>query len=88
MSLNIKNPETHALVRQLAERTGESMTEAVTIAVRQRLDRLGRSDADIQARLAAIEEIARRVAPHMSEEARTIDHADLLYDESGLPRGD
>jgi antitoxin VapB len=42
MSLNIKYPETHRLVEELAKRTGESMTAAVTIAVRERLDRVCR----------------------------------------------
>ena len=37
MSLNIKNAETHQLVRELAELTGETQTTAVTIAVRDRL---------------------------------------------------
>jgi antitoxin VapB len=38
--LNIKNPETYRLVEELAKRTSESMTAAVTIAVRERLDRI------------------------------------------------
>jgi antitoxin VapB len=37
MSLNIKNPETYRLVKELADATGESMTTAVTEAVRERL---------------------------------------------------
>ena len=40
MSLNIKSPETYRLVEELAKRTGETMTAAVTIAVRERLDRI------------------------------------------------
>ena len=40
MSLNIKNKETHKLADQLAKLTGESMTDAVTKAVRERLDRV------------------------------------------------
>jgi hypothetical protein len=35
MSLNIKNEETQRLARQLAAVTGESMTAAVTLAVRE-----------------------------------------------------
>ena len=35
MSLNIKNAETHQLVQELAELTGETQTMAVTIAVRE-----------------------------------------------------
>ena len=37
MGLNIKNPETHRLAEELAKLTGESMTAAVTTAVRERL---------------------------------------------------
>ena len=40
MGLNIKNPETYRLVEELAKRTGETMTAAITIAVRERLDRV------------------------------------------------
>jgi antitoxin VapB len=40
MSLNIKNEETHRLVRQLAKLTGESMTAAVDKAVEERLRRI------------------------------------------------
>ena len=42
MSLNIKNPEAHALAARLAKKTGETLTEAVTIALRERLERLER----------------------------------------------
>jgi antitoxin VapB len=38
--LNIKNAETHRLVKELAALTGESMTAAVTNAVRERLERV------------------------------------------------
>jgi len=37
MSLNIKNPEAHALAERLAKLTGETMTEVVTTALRERL---------------------------------------------------
>jgi antitoxin VapB len=40
MSLSIKDSQTDALVRQLAELTGESITEAVFISVKERLERL------------------------------------------------
>ena len=42
MSLNIKNEETHRLVRRLAELTGQSQTSAVEEAVRRRLAELER----------------------------------------------
>ena len=39
MSLNIKNEETCELARELATLTGESMTGAITVALRERLER-------------------------------------------------
>ena len=84
MGLNIKNAETHRLVQELAALTGESMTAAVTEAVRERLDRVrteqGVSLAD---RLLAI---GKECAAHLKEPFRSVDHGDLLYDERGLPR--
>ena len=84
MSLNIKNDETHRLVQKLARLTGESMTSAVTNAVRERLERVLRSRRkNLAARLVAIGEDC---AVHIKEPYRTVDHSDLLYDERGLPR--
>ena len=84
MGLNIKNEEAHRLAEELAKLTGESMTTAVTVAVRERLDRVrreqGRSLAD---RLLAI---GRDCAAHLEEPSRSADHGELLYDERGLPR--
>ena len=39
MRLNIKNEETQRLVRELAQLTGETMTGAITVALRERLER-------------------------------------------------
>ena len=84
MSLNIKNEETHRLVRELAELTGESMTTAVTEAVRQRLKRVrGQGDSDRRARLRAILDDC---ASRFREPWKSIDHGDFLYDERGLPK--
>ena len=44
MSLNIKNPEAHALATRLAQKTGETLTDAVTTALRERLERLEQND--------------------------------------------
>lgn len=83
MGMNIKNEETHRLVRELATLTGESQTAAVTEAVRQRLDRLRGGRAGLAERLLAI---GQECAAHLKEPSRSIDHADLLYDEKGLPK--
>jgi antitoxin VapB len=40
MPLNIKDDEAHALARRLAKATGETITEAVTVAIRERLRRV------------------------------------------------
>jgi hypothetical protein len=42
MALNIKRSETHRMAQELAELTGETQTEAVTIAIRERLEPLQR----------------------------------------------
>ncbi len=84
MSLNIKNEEAYRLARELAERTGESMTAAVTVAVRERLNRIrDQHDIDLVDRLLAI---GKDCAAHLKEPYRSSDHGALLYDELGLPR--
>lgn len=83
MSLNIKNAEAHELAHELAELTGESMTTAVTVAVRERRDRIL---ADRSGGLAErMLEIGRVCAERLPESVRAIDHGELLYDEHGLP---
>jgi antitoxin VapB len=83
MSLNIKNAETHQLVQELATLTGETQTAAVTIAVRERLDRVRHlHEAGLADRLLAI---GRDTAPRLQDPFRSADHGDLLYDERGLP---
>ncbi len=84
MGLNIKNDETHRLAEELARLTGESMTAAVTEAVRERLERVRREQGESLAdRLLAI---GKDCAPRLKEPFRSADHAELLYDERGLPR--
>lgn len=82
MSLNIKNEEAHRLAREIAERTGESMTAVVTGALRERLKHLNGPTPDD--RLAAMLEIARECGPLL--EGADLDHDRLLYDEQGLPK--
>ncbi|HYY68321.1 MAG TPA: type II toxin-antitoxin system VapB family antitoxin [Terriglobales bacterium] len=84
MSLNIKNQETHKLATQLAKLTGESLTEAVTKAVRERLDRVrGQRGAGLAERLV---KIGKDCAAHLKEPFRSRAHGDLLYDDKGLPK--
>jgi antitoxin VapB len=84
MSLNIKNEDAHRLARELAEATGESMTLAVSEAIRQRLERVREnSRAGLAERLL---KIGRECAAHLKEPYKSIDHGELLYDEKGLPK--
>jgi antitoxin VapB len=84
VGLNIKDPETHRLAKELAKRTGESMTAAVTTAVRERLDRVRREQGDNLAdRLLAI---GKDCAKRLKEPFRSATHGDLFYDDRGLPR--
>jgi antitoxin VapB len=84
MGINIKNAETQRLIRELVELTGESMTAAVTEAVRERLKRVRREhDPDRVNRWMAI---AKDAAKRWKEPYKSTDHCDLLYDERGLPK--
>lgn len=85
MSLNIKNEETCRLATELARLTGDTKTGAITVALRERLEReRKRRDADALMReLRAIgERCAQRIGPGVS----STDHGDLLYDEHGAPK--
>jgi antitoxin VapB len=87
MSLSIKNAETVRLARELAARTGESVTRALTIAVEERLERLAEAGGPGRAeRLERVRFISQDAARRWVEPQRSADHGDLLYDERGLPR--
>ena len=81
MGLNIKNEETHRLAAQLAALTGETMTKAVTVAIRERIERVQRQ-RHVPEILARAQEIIRKSGGAQPY----IDHAELLYDEHGLPK--
>lgn len=84
MTMNIKNEEAYRLAKQLARLTGESLTAAVTEALRERLARVRRArGGDLADKLLAI---GRDCASHLKEPFRTIDHGEMLYDERGLPK--
>ena len=85
MSLNIKNDETCLLASKLARLTGETKTGAITVALRERLEREHRR-LGIDARVREIRAIAERCAKIMGPGPAAVDHGDLLYDEQGLPK--
>jgi antitoxin VapB len=80
MHLNIKNDEAHKLASELADLTGESLTTAVTLALRERLARECRRPDRIAARLM---KIGSRYAA-LADTGRSPEEI-LGYDEHGLP---
>ena len=85
--LNIKNPETHRLAKELARRRGETLTAAVTVALREQLARepaTPKPKIDVEKVKALLAEV-RAVAPPAFFEPG--DPTAFLYDdETGLPK--
>ena len=78
MGLVIKNRDAQRLARQLADETGETISEALTNALRERLKRVRRAEWLLA--------IGRDCAKRMKEPYRSANPDDLLYDDKGLPR--
>ena len=81
MALSIKSDRADRLARELAAATGESITDAVTIAIEDRLVRERRSQRDVAARLRSVREDMRSVTVL---DTRSKDEI-LGYDEHGMP---
>jgi antitoxin VapB len=84
MPLSIKSSETERLAREIAAKTGESLTRAIQTALQERLERLNRQQRN------------RNLAKQLQEILRRVDQLPVLdsrspedivgYDENGLPR--
>ena len=85
MTLSIKDSEADAIARQLSEKTGESLTVAVKRALQERLEREAGRVAS-QGMADRLLGIGRLCAAHVRDRSRSSDHAQLLYDDRGLPR--
>lgn len=93
MSLNIKDAETHELVRELAALKGTSLTSAVKLAVKEEIERektvRGISGtAKRKKRSEVLQSFAREFVSRVKDPAETHswDIDKLLYDENGLPK--
>jgi len=84
MALNIKDPVTERLVRELAAATGEGVTGAIRKAAEERLQRLRRDRAG-RSLAADLLEIGERCAALPDLDSRTAEEI-IGYDEHGLPR--
>ena len=81
--MSIKSIGVERLARELAARTGESLTGAIQTALEERLGRL-KTDSHRQAVVTQLEDILRRVDQLPVLDRRTPDEI-LGYDEYGLP---
>jgi hypothetical protein len=100
MGLNIKNPGVERNIRELADRTGESLIDAVDHAVREKLARLKPQTPRV-ARPMSVEEYLEAIRPlqeavarereargdHRTAEQVLKEAMDDMYDEFGLPAG-
>ena len=81
--LSIKDPEADRLARALSRRTGETLTQAVVTALRERLAR-EEQRADEDEMVEEVLEIARHFSSLPVLDSRGADEI-IGYDEHGLP---
>jgi hypothetical protein len=86
VSLNIKDRETHELVKELAAMKRVSLTSAVKEAVRDSLAREKSRETPKTGLAARLMEISRETAPLMNDGRTSKELFDELYDERGLPK--
>ena len=84
MPLSIKDPEADCLARAVARRAGETLTQAVINALRDRLVRLEQRTQDIDTLVEDVLAIGRHCAVLPALDERSDDKI-LGYDEHGIP---
>jgi antitoxin VapB len=84
MPINIKNPEAERLAREITHTTGETLTQAIINALKERLERLkGRRHSRLAAQKVKL--ILDRFDQLPDLDVRSADEI-LGYDEHGLPK--
>ena len=91
MSLNIKDEETHAMVRELAALKGTTLTAAVKLAVKEGIERekasQGKSGSPKKRKPSeVVQAFAREFVSRVKDPIHSWDVDKLLYDENGLPK--
>ena len=87
MQLNIKSDEAYRLAAKLAEMTGESLTAAVTEALRQRVE-AEQSSRELEVKKSRILAIAAELKAELDKaggDPLSSNHDWLYDDETGLP---
>ncbi len=84
MALSIKSIDVERMAREVAAKTGESITGAIQKALEERLERL-KQEHRSSILISQLEEIVHRVDQLPVLDSRTADEI-LGYDEKGLPR--
>ena len=85
MASQIETPEAMRMIEEIARRTGETSTEIVEAALRERLERVRAVEARI-ARKEELQALVDRLAARFEEPYLSIDPDEWLYGEDGLPR--
>ena len=86
MALQIETPEAMRMIDEIAQRTGETSTEVVESALRERLERVRAVEVRI-ARKEELQALADSLAARFRASGQPLlDHGDLLYGEDGLPQ--
>jgi antitoxin VapB len=85
MGLNIKNPRSEELIRELAALRGVSLVTAVTEAAREALER--EKSARLESRMDWLDRVTKETAAIMNDGRTSKELMDELYDdETGLPK--
>jgi len=84
MALSIRNPKAENLARKLAAESGETITQAITHALEERLERL-RSRSTTPDLMEEILKISERCSAIPDQDQRAADEI-LGYDPAGIPR--
>ena len=81
-ALTIRNPEAQRLAAAIANETGETITEVVIQALRERFERL--PERRCKASLGELRAIAQCAAAQVKRPY--LNHAKVLYNKHGLPK--
>lgn len=82
MTILIKDREADQLIRRLADRTGETITDAVKQAVRERLERVPLTEDEIAARKRKLAKLVAKAKALPTLDDRTADEI-IGYNELG-----